>query len=41
MKMYGLQFEVLSEPIVMGVDLVFVEVTEMKSGARDASAFLY
>jgi hypothetical protein len=32
MKMYGLQFEVVSEPIVMGDDLVFVDVTEKRSG---------
>jgi hypothetical protein len=32
MKMYGLQFEVVSEPIVMGDDLVFVDVTETRSG---------
>lgn len=32
MKLYGLQFEVLSEPIVMGDDLVFVDVEETGSG---------
>ena len=32
MKLYGLQFEVVSEPIVMGDDLVFVDATETRSG---------
>jgi len=32
MKMYGLQFEIVSEPIVMGDDLVFVDATETRSG---------
>jgi hypothetical protein len=32
MKLYGLQFEVLSEPIVMGDSLVFVDVEETASG---------
>ena len=32
MKLYGKVFELLSEPIVMGDNLVFVDATDMKSG---------
>ena len=32
MKLYGEVFELLSEPIVMGDNLVFVDATEKKSG---------
>jgi hypothetical protein len=32
MKLYGQEFELLGEPVVMGDDLVFVDAIEMKSG---------
>jgi hypothetical protein len=32
MKLYGQEFELLGEPIVLGDDLVFVDAIEMRSG---------
>ena len=32
MKMYGEDFQLISEPIVMGENLVLVDATEKKSG---------
>jgi len=32
MKLYGQEFELLSQPIVMGDNLVFVDTIEKKSG---------
>ena len=32
MKLYGQEFELLGEPIVMGDNLVFVDAIEKKSG---------
>ena len=32
MKLYGQEYKLLSEPIVLGDDLVFLDATEKKSG---------
>jgi hypothetical protein len=32
MKLYGQEYELLSEPIVLGDDLVFLDASEKKSG---------
>jgi len=34
MRLYGQEFELLSDPLVMGEDLVFVDAVEKKSGQR-------
>jgi hypothetical protein len=34
MRLYGQEFQLLSDPLVMGENLVFVDAVEKKSGQR-------
>jgi len=34
LRLYGQEFELLSDPLVMGENLVFVDAVEKKSGQR-------
>jgi hypothetical protein len=40
-KLYGEEFELLSDPIVLGDDWVLVEAIERSRGGQDVFAFRY